>query len=126
MLDLQIFPNQVHQKSVKKGFEFTLVVVSELGLEKSMLINFILLTDLYPERILPGATEKISRTVQIEASTVETEEWGVMLHLTVVDKPGRRDAINGGDCFETVISHIDGSLNSACRTRVVWTEVHRR
>ena len=59
---------------MKKGFEFTLVVVSELGPKKLMLINLILLTDLYPERVLPGATEKISRTVQIEASTVETEE----------------------------------------------------
>lgn len=76
MLDLQTFPNQVHRKSVKKGFEFTLVVVSELGLIKSMLINLILLTDLYPERVLPGAAKKIARTLQIEASTVETEEQG--------------------------------------------------
>uniref|UniRef100_A0A8C6E3Z8 Septin-type G domain-containing protein n=1 Tax=Moschus moschiferus TaxID=68415 RepID=A0A8C6E3Z8_MOSMO len=48
-------PKSVHRKSVKKGFEFTLVVVGELGLGKSTLLNLILLTDLYPKRVLPGA-----------------------------------------------------------------------
>uniref|UniRef100_A0A2I2YEJ6 Septin 2 n=1 Tax=Gorilla gorilla gorilla TaxID=9595 RepID=A0A2I2YEJ6_GORGO len=59
-------PNQVHRKSVKKGFEFTLMVVGESGLGKSTLINSLFLTDLYPERVIPGAAEKIERTVQIE------------------------------------------------------------
>lgn len=42
-------------------------------------------------------TEKIERTVQIEASTVEIEERGVKLRLTVVDTPGYGDAINSQD-----------------------------
>ena len=40
--------SQVHRKSVKKGFEFTLMVVGESGLGKSTLINSLFLTDLYP------------------------------------------------------------------------------
>uniref|UniRef100_A0A8C9TXD1 Septin 2 n=1 Tax=Scleropages formosus TaxID=113540 RepID=A0A8C9TXD1_SCLFO len=100
-------PNQVHRKSVKKGFEFTLMVVGESGLGKSTLINSLFLTDLYPERIIPGAAEKIERTVQIEASTVEIEERGVKLRLTVVDTPGYGDAINSQDCFSTIIAYID-------------------
>ena len=44
-------PNQVHRKSVKKGFEFTLMVVGECGLGKSTLINSLFLTDLYPGKI---------------------------------------------------------------------------
>lgn len=48
-------PNQVHRKSVKKGFEFTLMVVGESGLGKSTLVNSLFLTDLYPERALPDA-----------------------------------------------------------------------
>lgn len=43
-------PNQVHRKYVKKGFEFTLMVVGESGLGKSTLINSLFLTDLYPEK----------------------------------------------------------------------------
>uniref|UniRef100_A0A4W4H0W5 Septin n=1 Tax=Electrophorus electricus TaxID=8005 RepID=A0A4W4H0W5_ELEEL len=100
-------PNQVHRKSVKKGFEFTLMVVGESGLGKSTLINSLFLTDLYPERVIPGAAEKIERTVQIEASTVEIEERGVKLRLTVVDTPGYGDAINSQDCFNTIIAYID-------------------
>uniref|UniRef100_A0A672SNB5 Septin-7 n=1 Tax=Sinocyclocheilus grahami TaxID=75366 RepID=A0A672SNB5_SINGR len=50
---------------------------------------------------------KIERTVQIEASTVEIEERGVKLRLTVVDTPGYGDAINSQDCFNTIIAYID-------------------
>ena len=49
---ISFFPSsqftQVHRKSVKKGFEFTLMVVGESGLGKSTLINSLFLTDLYP------------------------------------------------------------------------------
>uniref|UniRef100_A0A8C6NVS1 Septin n=1 Tax=Nothobranchius furzeri TaxID=105023 RepID=A0A8C6NVS1_NOTFU len=111
-------PNQVHRKSVKKGFEFTLMVVGESGLGKSTLINSLFLTDLYPERYIPGADlffknllwPKIERTVQIEASTVEIEERGVKLRLTVVDTPGYGDAINSQDCFKTIIQYIDNQF----------------
>ena len=41
-------PNQVHRKSVKKGFEFTLMVVGESGLGKSTLINSLFLTVSHP------------------------------------------------------------------------------
>uniref|UniRef100_A0AAQ4QWT6 Septin n=1 Tax=Gasterosteus aculeatus aculeatus TaxID=481459 RepID=A0AAQ4QWT6_GASAC len=82
----------------------------ESGLGKSTLINSLFLTDLYPERYIPGAAEKIERTVQIEASTVEIEERGVKLRLTVVDTPGYGDAINSQDCFKTIIQYIDNQF----------------
>ncbi|XP_064613485.1 septin-2B-like isoform X2 [Liolophura sinensis] len=100
-------PNQVHRKYVKKGFEFTLMVVGESGLGKSTLVNSLFLSDLYPERIIPTASEKISQTVKIDASTVEIEERGVKLRLTVVDTPGFADSINSEECFQPIIKYID-------------------
>ncbi|CAN7988215.1 unnamed protein product [Ixodes pacificus] len=100
-------PNQVHRKSVKKGFEFTLMVVGESGLGKSTLVNSLFLTDLYPERQLPDASGKVKQTVALDASTVEIEERGVKLRLTVVDTPGFGDAIDNTDCFKSIIQYIE-------------------
>ena len=41
--------------------------------------------------------EKIQQTVKIDASTVEIEERGVKLRLTVVDTPGFGDSLNSTD-----------------------------
>lgn len=48
-------PEQVHRKSVKRGFEFTLMVLGETGLGKSTLINSLFLGDLYKDRRIPDA-----------------------------------------------------------------------
>ncbi len=104
-------PNQVHRKFVKKGFEFTLMVVGESGLGKSTLINSLFLTDLYADRAAntttPSVAERIKKTVSIEASTVEIEERGVKLRLTIVDTPGFGEAINGNDSFKAINKYVD-------------------
>uniref|UniRef100_A0A3B4TBX3 Septin n=1 Tax=Seriola dumerili TaxID=41447 RepID=A0A3B4TBX3_SERDU len=81
-------PNQVHRKSVKKGFDFTLMVAGESGMGKSTLVNSLFLTDLYKDRKLLNAEERINQTVEIIKHTVDIEEKGVKLKLTIVDTPG--------------------------------------
>lgn len=44
--------------------------------------------------------EKTKQTVKLDASTVEIEERGVKLRLTVVDTPGFGDAIDNSDRYD--------------------------
>ncbi|XP_072557085.1 septin 4b isoform X1 [Paramormyrops kingsleyae] len=100
-------PNQVHRKSVKKGFDFTLMVAGESGLGKSTLVNSLFLTDLYKDRKLLSAEERITQTVEITKHTVDIEEKGVKLKLTIVDTPGFGDAVNNTECWKSVADYID-------------------
>uniref|UniRef100_A0A8C4IQW9 Septin 5b n=1 Tax=Dicentrarchus labrax TaxID=13489 RepID=A0A8C4IQW9_DICLA len=100
-------PNQVHRKSVKKGFDFTLMVAGESGLGKSTLVNSLFLTDLHKDRKLLNAEERISQTVEIMKHTVDIEEKGVKLKLTIVDTPGFGDAVNNTECWRAVTDYID-------------------
>ncbi|XP_023615337.1 septin-4 isoform X3 [Myotis lucifugus] len=100
-------PNQVHRKSVKKGFDFTLMVAGESGLGKSTLVNSLFLTDLHRDRKLLSAEERIMQTVEITKHAVDIEEKGVKLRLTIVDTPGFGDAVNNTECWKPVAEYID-------------------
>ncbi|XP_018874142.1 septin-5 isoform X3 [Gorilla gorilla gorilla] len=100
-------PNQVHRKSVKKGFDFTLMVAGESGLGKSTLVHSLFLTDLYKDRKLLSAEERISQTVEILKHTVDIEEKGVKLKLTIVDTPGFGDAVNNTECWKPITDYVD-------------------
>ncbi|XP_072340115.1 septin-4-like [Scyliorhinus torazame] len=100
-------PNQVHRKSVKKGFDFTLMVAGESGLGKSTLVNSLFLTDLYKERIIPDAGERITKTLAITKHAVDIEERGVRVKLTIVDTPGFGDAVDNSDCWKPIVTYID-------------------
>lgn len=89
LLGFANLPNQVHRKSVKKGFEFCLMVVGEQGLGKATLINSLFHTQLYKNRKVPSVKELVDRTMAISPTSVDIEEKGVKLKLTVVDTPGK-------------------------------------
>uniref|UniRef100_UPI00358EFF7C septin-7 isoform X2 n=1 Tax=Myxine glutinosa TaxID=7769 RepID=UPI00358EFF7C len=102
-------PNQVYRKSVKKGFEFTLMVVGEAGLGKSTLINSLFLTDLYSTEF-PGPSRRIQKTLKVEQSNVMVKEGGVHLLLTIVDTPGFGDAVDNSECWQPVMNYIDSNF----------------
>lgn len=89
------------------GFDFTLMVVGESGLGKSTLINSLFLGELYQSRVVPSVSDRLERTTQIEKKTMEIEEKGVRLRLTIIDTPGFGDNINCEDSWKTCISYID-------------------
>uniref|UniRef100_H3C7S2 Septin n=1 Tax=Tetraodon nigroviridis TaxID=99883 RepID=H3C7S2_TETNG len=109
-------PSQVNRKSVKKGFDFTLMVAAgESGMGKSTLINSLFLTDLYRDRKLLNAEERINQTVEITKHTVDIEEKGVKLKLTIVDTPGFGDAVNNHECWKPIIDYIDQQFDQYFR-----------
>ncbi|XP_064425391.1 septin-4-like [Latimeria chalumnae] len=100
-------PSQVHRKSVKKGFDFTLMVAGESGLGKSTLVDSLFLTDLYTERNILNAQDRIPQTLQITKHAVDIEERGVKVKLTIVDTPGFGDAIDNTNCWKSMTEYID-------------------
>ncbi|XP_046966068.1 septin-7 isoform X3 [Vanessa cardui] len=100
-------PNQVYRKAVKKGFEFTLMVVGETGLGKSTLINSLFLTDVYDKDKHPGPSLRVKKTVGVETSVVILKENGVNLTLTIVDTPGFGDAVDNSNCWQPIIDFVE-------------------
>ncbi|KAJ0182579.1 hypothetical protein K1T71_001948 [Dendrolimus kikuchii] len=100
-------PNQVYRKAVKKGFEFTLMVVGESGLGKSTLINSLFLTEVYDRDKHPGPSLRVKKTVGVETSVVLLKENGVNLTLTIVDTPGFGDAVDNSNCWQPIIDFVE-------------------
>ena len=71
----------------------------------------------------------MKRTVQIDSNTVEIEERGVKLRLTVVDTPGFGDAIDNTDSFKEIIKYIDLQFDRCRLNTIVVThsldELHK-
>ncbi|XP_035710219.1 septin-2 isoform X2 [Folsomia candida] len=111
LIGFATLPEQVHRKSVKKGFDFTLMVVGESGLGKSTLINSLFLADFYNDRKLPTVSDLIKKTTSIQQHTIEIEERGVKLRLTVVDTPGFGDSINCEESWKTCVDYIDDQFH---------------
>ncbi len=53
------------------------------------MVNSLFLTDLYANRKIPWVEERLKKTTEIEKTTMEIEEKGVKLRLTIVDTPGK-------------------------------------
>ena len=80
-------PDQVYRRSLRKGFEFCLMVVGESGLGKSTLVNSMFMTDIYSSKETE-VSPSLAKTVQVETHSVVLQEGGVKLSLNVVDTPG--------------------------------------
>ena len=141
-------PNQWHRKSVRKGFNFNVMVVGmsslsilftlfliclgESGLGKSTLVNTLFNTSLYPPRERKGPSlDIIPKTVSIQSISADIEENGVRLRLTVVDTPGFGDFVNNDDSWRPIVENIEQRFdayleaeNKVNRMNIVDNRVH--
>ncbi|RKF56137.1 Cell division control protein 3 [Erysiphe neolycopersici] len=124
-------PNQWHRKSVRKGFNFNVMVVGESGLGKSTLVNTLFNTSLYPPKERKPPSLDISKTVSVQSISADTEENGVRLRLTVVDTPGFGDFINNDESWDPIVKNIEQRFdayleaeNKVNRMNVVYNRIH--
>ncbi|KAH9871103.1 hypothetical protein J1614_006677 [Plenodomus biglobosus] len=124
-------PNQWHRKSVRKGFNFNVMVVGESGLGKSTLVNTLFNTSLYPPKERKPPSLDISKTVSIQSISADIEENGVRLRLTVVDTPGFGDFINNDESWDPIVKNIEQRFdayldaeNKVNRVNIVDNRIH--
>ncbi|WVO15535.1 hypothetical protein L204_103194 [Cryptococcus depauperatus] len=124
-------PNQVHRRSVKRGFQFVAMVVGESGLGKSTLINTLFETKFYQPKQIPEPGTDRGKTVNIESISAEIEENGVRLKLTVVDTPGFGDFVNNDESWKPIVDNIEARFdayleqeNRVNRSKLIDNRVH--
>ncbi|KGQ09320.1 Cell division control protein 3 [Beauveria bassiana D1-5] len=125
-------PNQWHRKSVRKGFNFNVMVVGESGLGKSTLVNTLFNTSLYPPKERKGPSlDIIPKTVTIQSISADIEEAGVRLRLTVVDTPGFGDFVNNDESWRPITDNIEqrydaylDAENKVNRMNIVDNRIH--
>ncbi|KAJ1923139.1 Cell division control protein 3 [Tieghemiomyces parasiticus] len=124
-------PNQVHRRSVKRGFQFVVMVVGESGMGKSTMVNTLFNSALIPEKEEVPPSVESPKTVAIQNISADIQESGVKLRLTVVDTPGFGDFINNEESWKPILMDIESRFDSylaqetrANRTKFVDSRVH--
>ncbi|KAJ1959347.1 Cell division control protein 3 [Dipsacomyces acuminosporus] len=108
------YPNQVHRRSIKRGFNFTLMIVGESGLGKSTLINTLFESKVYAtkEELPPVGTVEHANGVEISSVSADIQENGIKLRLSVVDTPGFGDSINNDEAWKPILENIESRFDA--------------
>ena len=88
------------------------MLVGDSGLGKSTLVNSLFLSDLYTDRKIPRVEERVKRTTEIQKTTMEIEEKGVKLRLTVVDTPGFGDGLEGNGSWKACVKYVEDQFGA--------------
>lgn len=97
------------RKNLKRGINFTLMVVGQSGSGRSTFIN-----SLCGQQVVDTSTTVMLHTdtsteveLQLREETVELEDnEGVKIQLNIIDTPGFGDSLDNSSCFELISDYI--------------------
>ncbi|CAO3608731.1 unnamed protein product [Mucor hiemalis] len=106
---------QIEKKSIKRGFQFNVMVVGQTGLGKSTLVNTLFASHLIDSKGRQAVDDMEKQTTRIEAVSHVIEENGVRLRLNIIDTPGYGDQVDNENCWESIIKYIKDQHSSYLR-----------
>lgn len=70
-------------------------------------------------------SERVTRTTAIARQTMDIEERGVRLRLSVVDTPGFGDALDCEDSWRAVCSYVDQQFSQFFQVKIKYQYLSR-
>ncbi|RIB18572.1 Septin-domain-containing protein [Gigaspora rosea] len=96
------------RKNVKKGFQFTLMVVGASGTGRSTFVNTLCGSEVLAKKLCDTPeTAHVEAGIRIKPVTVELDEDGARIALTIVDTPGFGDNIDNEFCFQEIMGYLE-------------------
>ncbi|ORZ31154.1 Septin-type guanine nucleotide-binding (G) domain-containing protein [Catenaria anguillulae PL171] len=101
-------PDLRPRRGGKKAFQFNMIVVGASGLGKATFINTLCGQQVIPRRNVDDPAQcAAEKSIAINPITVELEEDGIKMQLTVVDTPGFGDNIDNSSNFNTILGYVE-------------------
>ncbi|KDE09427.1 hypothetical protein MVLG_00330 [Microbotryum lychnidis-dioicae p1A1 Lamole] len=96
------------RKSVKKGLQFTIAVCGQSGTGRTTFVNTLCESEVLVHKDLPSPELAHQEDgIRIKPVSVELEEDGVRISLTIVDTPGFGDQINNEFAFQEIAGYLE-------------------
>ncbi|KDQ19719.1 hypothetical protein BOTBODRAFT_27141 [Botryobasidium botryosum FD-172 SS1] len=96
------------RKNVKKGVQFTVMVVGAAGTGRTTFVNTLCESEVLPHKVSDNPeTAHIEEGIRIKPVNVELEEDGVRIALTIVDTPGFGDNIDNEFAFQEIVGYLE-------------------
>ncbi|KAF1357532.1 neuronal-specific septin-3 [Lizonia empirigonia] len=96
------------KKNVKKGIQFCLMVCGASGTGRTTFVNTLCGKSVLEHKESDDPTTAHQEEgVKIEPVTVELEEEGTRISLTIVDTPGFGDQIDNEACFGEIVGYLE-------------------
>ncbi|KIL70631.1 hypothetical protein M378DRAFT_6583 [Amanita muscaria Koide BX008] len=102
------FAGRRRGNKVKKGVQFTVMVVGASGTGRTTFVNTLCESEVLAHKVCDDPeTAHIEEGIKIKPANVELEEDGVRIALTIVDTPGFGENIDNEFAFQEIVGYLE-------------------